>query len=255
MPRGRVRDLLTRARERANIIFEKHHLDSVQALPHAPNKSLEKARSAPLVRPYAVSAATAAVVKLTAAKHSSFEDTLRALKFTTQIVELLLFAELECLTIHSQRVPLSSPEVLRTLCTISRRMQSVRRSMMIYLTELAVQTQEIQEILDEKLSRRIQALPQELQDAILDFTISMDIPGNDAIHITKKYKPPLGLQLVRKIRDRFAKQYYSGAIFQVADQSFKSRWRGMEYGPRILDDPLWAFNTFIRWYDALAVSH
>lgn len=110
---------------------------------------------------------------------------------------------------------------------------------------------------DEKLNEKIQALPQELQDAMLGFTISVDLPDNEPIRITKKYQPPLGLQLDRKTRDRFANQYYSGAVFQVADQSFNDMfpWRGKYHETSILKLYRWAFFTFIRWYETLEVSH
>lgn len=83
----------------------------------------------------------------------------------------------------------------------------------------------------EALNARIQALPQELQDAIRERTDAFQIPA--FITITdptilkpracgtylpiKSYKPPVALQLNRKLRAEFAKDYYSSItlIFQL----------------------------------------
>lgn len=62
---------------------------------------------------------------------------------------------------------------------------------------------------------RIRALPQELQDIILDYTIFSQPSLNNIIPITRQYKPPLGLQVNRHTRARFAKAYYGGSIFHV----------------------------------------
>lgn len=95
----------------------------------------------------------------------------------------------------------------------------------------------------EALSRRIQALPQELQDIILDFVLS--VPPNDdgVVYISDAYKPPTGLQLNRKIRARFAKAYYGGdAIFLVER-------------PLNLEFRLWCFPRLERWFSKLEFSH
>lgn len=63
----------------------------------------------------------------------------------------------------------------------------------------------------EDLDAHIQALPQELQDAILDSTGIFEIPA--VVSITKDYKPPVALQLSHKIRAQFAETYYTNAAF------------------------------------------
>lgn len=68
---------------------------------------------------------------------------------------------------------------------------------------------------DRELSRRIQALPQELQDIILDYTISFQPAEDNIVRITSDYKPPLGLQVSWHTRAMFAKAYYSEFIFQA----------------------------------------
>lgn len=65
-----------------------------------------------------------------------------------------------------------------------------------------------------ELDSRIQALPQELQDTILCFTSGFQISANVAIE--KSYQPPVALQLNRKLRAKFNKEYYGGASFTVA---------------------------------------
>ncbi|KAK4613918.1 hypothetical protein CLAFUW4_09470 [Fulvia fulva] len=60
------------------------------------------------------------------------------------------------------------------------------------------------------LEQRIQALPQELQDVILDFTVAVKSPNVITLTEThgKKYKPPLCLQVNRKIRRESEQPYY-----------------------------------------------
>lgn len=63
------------------------------------------------------------------------------------------------------------------------------------------------------LDARIQALPQELQDTILSFTDAFHIPDTQNPR-RKRYKPPVALQLNRKLRAKFAQEYYSSVIFE-----------------------------------------
>lgn len=106
------------------------------------------------------------------------------------------------------------------------------------------------------LGSRIQGLPQELQDMVLEFTLLVAVPREHELILGPKtnsslsplklvgvkshtptsvvfvdphnYKPPLCLQLSRKTREKFAKQYYSSTTFYVRDnQKFLgicSRW-------------------------------
>lgn len=62
-----------------------------------------------------------------------------------------------------------------------------------------------------ELDSRIQSLAQELQDTILSFTDGFHIPATVAI--AESYRPPVALQLNRKLRAKFAKEYYGGATF------------------------------------------
>ena len=61
------------------------------------------------------------------------------------------------------------------------------------------------------LSRRIQNLPQELYDKILDYTVSVD--DISEIEICRSYKPPAQLRINRVIRDREAANYYANTKF------------------------------------------
>ncbi|KAK4613528.1 hypothetical protein CLAFUW4_09319 [Fulvia fulva] len=63
------------------------------------------------------------------------------------------------------------------------------------------------------LEDRIQALPQELQDEILEQTIAIE--PDTAIILSPSYRPPLGLHLNRKIRHKFASTYYSTTAFRA----------------------------------------
>ncbi|KAK4617480.1 hypothetical protein CLAFUW4_11799 [Fulvia fulva] len=72
---------------------------------------------------------------------------------------------------------------------------------------------------DQSLRKRIQALPQELQDIVFDFCI-FSRSTNDITYITNLTKPPLGLQINRKTRSKFARQYYgNGSIFEFSATS------------------------------------
>jgi hypothetical protein len=62
------------------------------------------------------------------------------------------------------------------------------------------------------LDSRIQALPQELQDAILEHTDAFHILPTTCV--TQQYKPPVALQLNRKLRAKFVAEYYSATIFE-----------------------------------------
>lgn len=59
------------------------------------------------------------------------------------------------------------------------------------------------------LDNRVQALPQELQDSILDLTIGIH-DSFCTMAIDGKYKSPLGLQISRATRAKFANHYYGG---------------------------------------------
>lgn len=61
------------------------------------------------------------------------------------------------------------------------------------------------------LDARIKDPPKELQDTILNFTDAFHIPAT--VLIDESFKPPIALQLNRKLRAKFAKDYYVHGIF------------------------------------------
>ncbi|KAK4618052.1 hypothetical protein CLAFUW4_11949 [Fulvia fulva] len=65
------------------------------------------------------------------------------------------------------------------------------------------------------LDSRIASLPQELQDIILDFTLSATNPLTGRAEIAHDHRPPLSLQINRTLRSKFAAHYYSTTIFTV----------------------------------------
>lgn len=67
------------------------------------------------------------------------------------------------------------------------------------------------------LDDRIAALPQELQDIILEFTLDslLDVPSSGIVTITLWQKPPVSLQISRALWTKFATRYYGGRTFKV----------------------------------------
>lgn len=72
------------------------------------------------------------------------------------------------------------------------------------------------------LDDRIQALPQELQDGIVEAFLAVD--SSATVKISPNYKPPMQLQVNRRLRSIFAKTYYSNSTFQFKDHVVTSRW-------------------------------
>lgn len=67
-----------------------------------------------------------------------------------------------------------------------------------------------------ELAQRVQALPQELQDLIYDFTFAAWPSATDFHQIRFAWKPPSCLQVNRASRRKFAEVFYGGgAIFVV----------------------------------------
>lgn len=90
---------------------------------------------------------------------------------------------------------------------------------------------------DISLGTRIQALPQELQDLVISFTDVFHIPIKVTINqfdadrrkevaswrkrsYSARYQPPVALQLNRKLRAKFAQDYYSNVMFECLTESF-----------------------------------
>lgn len=59
---------------------------------------------------------------------------------------------------------------------------------------------------------KIQRLPKELQDSIIDLTSILDVPTS--VFVNDSYKPPVALQLNRRIRAKYAEKYYSTTVFE-----------------------------------------
>lgn len=68
----------------------------------------------------------------------------------------------------------------------------------------------------ETFEARIQALPQELQDTIFEQVVALPSSNDNIVHITSTYKPPLALQVNKKLRNDLARTYYTDSTFQVS---------------------------------------
>lgn len=66
---------------------------------------------------------------------------------------------------------------------------------------------------DKSLDEAVQCLPQELQDNILEFTVTSFTP-NTVVKIEKGMRPPHLLHINRATRDMAAKAYYTTATFK-----------------------------------------
>ncbi|KAF2164758.1 hypothetical protein M409DRAFT_24663 [Zasmidium cellare ATCC 36951] len=88
---------------------------------------------------------------------------------------------------------------------------------------------------DEELDRRIQALPQEVQDEILDHVLFIK-PGEVTINTTS-YTPPWQLHFNRATREKIAEHYYATSVFKISDA---------DYG---------CFSVTSRWLKSLTAKH
>lgn len=76
-----------------------------------------------------------------------------------------------------------------------------------------------------KTSHFIQALPQELYDLILDFTLAYSEQRRPTIvEIDEHYKPPALSQIDRASRRMFSKAYYSRIVFSFTDLDVGLLW-------------------------------
>lgn len=116
----------------------------------------------------------------------------------------------------------------------------------------------------EDLVYRLGNLPEELQRKVFVFTVLGTCDRNGIIHINKDYKPPVGLQLNRRYRKRFARDYYGrGNIFQVdwPDPSSTKPSNNFHSGLAQDRDHLnwdtcdWAFRTLRLWFRTLERRH
>lgn len=105
----------------------------------------------------------------------------------------------------------------------------------------------------EELIKRIQSLPQELQDEIKEMLIGHELPTG-LIVVDRNHKLPLGLQLDHRSRERFAKKFYkAGAVYHIRDVS-----AGDEdlQQARVLDLPFdWAYERMADWLRSLHRPH
>lgn len=90
----------------------------------------------------------------------------------------------------------------------------------------------------ERLQARLQALPQELQDTILEYTCTVtpsatnsahappaiDIPDSTAgVYVDEHYRPPPQLSSPR-VRELYAKSYYSTTVFNFTSRAHLVKW-------------------------------
>ena len=64
------------------------------------------------------------------------------------------------------------------------------------------------------LEQRIQQLPQELQDQILDAVLSLATANAKTVLITAAYRPPWQISVDRRTRKKQARDYYANSVFQ-----------------------------------------
>ncbi|CZT16246.1 uncharacterized protein RCC_02088 [Ramularia collo-cygni] len=105
----------------------------------------------------------------------------------------------------------------------------------------------------EELDKRVQSLPQELQDDIKETLIMSGLPDG-LIVLDRTYKPPLGLQIDRASRERFAMEYYkSGAYHDAVTMAKPAPIPCLVWG---LAEPMKeACDVVIRWLGTLEKSH
>lgn len=90
----------------------------------------------------------------------------------------------------------------------------------------------------ERLQTKLHALPQELQDIILQYTCTVtpsarnsahvpplvDIPDSTTgVHVDKHYRPPAQLSIPR-VRELYAKSYYSTTVFNFTSRAHLVKW-------------------------------
>ena len=67
----------------------------------------------------------------------------------------------------------------------------------------------------EDLAQRMQDLPVELYDMVLEYSFTAD---EERVGVSWSYKPPARLQVSRATRELFAKKYYSRTRFFLSSQ-------------------------------------
>lgn len=69
---------------------------------------------------------------------------------------------------------------------------------------------------DDALDKKIQNLPQELQDLVRELYQTSQLPDTTVI-IENSYRPPVTLQLSSKISGKFAARFYGETVFEMAE--------------------------------------
>lgn len=101
--------------------------------------------------------------------------------------------------------------------------------------------------MSDPLAAKIQDLPQELKDKIFTLYRGAQIPTT--IFIDKSYKPPVMLQLDRKLRASFSAQYYGNRLIEVRDPIL------FEYPPPGRLSGRIRVPVFERWVRLLTDTH
>lgn len=104
----------------------------------------------------------------------------------------------------------------------------------------------------DELESRIQNLPQELQDEIREHLVAFDL---GPISISETWKPPLGLQIDHKSREKFAVEYF-GVGATMRDLKYKSPHTSVPILKFLCSDPIHeACNRTARWFRMLGKPH
>lgn len=102
----------------------------------------------------------------------------------------------------------------------------------------------------DTLDSNIQALPQELQDAILDMSDIFGFPAT--VSICNDYKPPIALQLSHRTRAKFAPEYYRNTVFEY---EFGGRDFLTSRFPYPITKPVRTWHNALLWLRSLRTEH
>lgn len=158
---------------------------------------------------------------------------------------------------------------------------SPQRSVLRCFFALALSSQQVSKALEwlatYELNKRIQVLPQELQDLIFDFNILTMLPPKEGMSVEWEcyelypttqnnpsgfvlihgptfcreagYTPPIALQISRKSRSKFAEMYYSNTVFYFPTSR---RYSLLE---RSLSDMGSPYQLCRMWLQSLTAEH
>lgn len=103
----------------------------------------------------------------------------------------------------------------------------------------------------EELLQGLKTLPQELYDMIRDRTFAYDFNAGSRI-IEKDYKPPVQLQIDRKIRAEFAEKYYGDKTSRWRVRAGDTPSTAVASGYYIIDDLPLSTKLLEEWLSALS---